>query len=52
MQNPDVISSFGKKGTAIVFMGSDDYGKYIDETFNKWKEIAKKVGVYKRDEAS
>ncbi len=52
MQDPDVVSSFGRKGTAIVFMGSDDYGKYIDETFNKWKGIAKKVGVYKRDEAS
>ena len=48
MQDPEVISSFDKKGTLIIFKGSDEYGKYIDETFTKWKKIAKNVGAYKR----
>ena len=48
MQDPEVISSFDKKGTLIIFKGSDEYGKYIDQTFTKWKKIAKNVGAYKR----
>ena len=48
MQDPDVISTFDKKGTLIIFKGSDEYGKYIDETFTTWKKIAKSVGAYKR----
>ena len=48
MQDPKVKSSFDKKGTLIIFKGSDEYGKYIDQTFTKWKEIAKNVGAYKR----
>ena len=48
MQDPKVVSSFDKKGTLIIFKGSDEYGKYIDQTFTKWKKIAKNVGMYKR----
>ena len=48
MQDPEVISTFEKKGTLIIFKGSDEYGKYIDETFTTWKKIAKSVGAYKR----
>ena len=51
MENPEVVSSFAKKGTAIVFMGSDEYRTYFEETFSKWEEVAKKVGVYKREGA-
>ncbi len=48
VQDPAVVSSLGRKGTAIIFKGSDAYRTYIDKTFAKWKQIAKKVGVYKR----
>ena len=51
MQDPQVVSSFAKKGTGIIFKGSDEYGKYIETTFSKWEEVAKKVGVYKREGA-
>ncbi len=50
MQDPKVVSSFEKKGTLIIFKGSDEYGKYIDQTFTKWKKIAKNVGAYKRQD--
>ncbi len=51
MEDPEVVSSFAKKGTAIVFMGSDEYRMYFEKTFSKWEEVAKKVGVYKREGA-
>ena len=51
VEDPEVVSSFAKKGTAIVFMGSDEYRTYFEKTFSKWEEVAKKVGVYKREGA-
>lgn len=48
LQDPAVVSSLAKKGIAIIYKGSDAYRTYIDKTFSKWKQIAQKVGVYKR----
>ena len=36
------------KGTKITFMGPKDYSAHMVSTYDKWKAIAKKVGVYKR----
>ena len=48
VQDPAVVKSLGKKGTAIIYKGTDEYRTYIDKTFSKWKRVAQKVGVYKR----
>ncbi|MFQ6017436.1 MAG: Bug family tripartite tricarboxylate transporter substrate binding protein [Kiloniellaceae bacterium] len=48
VQDPQVVASLAKKGTSIIYKAGDEYRKYIDETFAKWKEVAQKVGVYKR----
>ena len=39
--------SIENKGSTVEFIAGDDYVKYFQDTFTKWKAIAKAVGVYK-----
>ena len=41
-------ASMKVKGTQIMYMGPKDYSSHMVSTYDKWKTIAKKVGVYKR----
>jgi tripartite-type tricarboxylate transporter receptor subunit TctC len=49
-KDPKVEDALTKKGTIAICEGSAQYGPYIKATFDKWKAIAKKVGVYKRND--
>ena len=50
MEDPAVVEALTAKGTSVEFLGVADYGKYLSDTFSKWKEIAVKVGAYKRSD--
>lgn len=50
MKDPEVVDSMTAKGTQVVFLGSDAYREYFEDTYNEWERIAKEVGVYQRDE--
>ncbi len=48
-KNPKVADALQKKGTIAICLNAAEYGPYIKKTFAKWQDIAKKVGVYKRE---
>lgn len=50
MKSPAIEASFAEKGTLIVFTGGKDYAAYMAATLSKWQDVAKKVGVYKRND--
>ena len=45
--DPAYRKSIEAKGSTVEFIAGDEYVKYFQDTFTKWKAIAKKVGVYK-----
>ncbi|MBC8158008.1 MAG: tripartite tricarboxylate transporter substrate binding protein [Alphaproteobacteria bacterium] len=45
--DPAYRKSIENKGSSVEYIYGDAYTKYFDDTFTKWKAIAKKVGVYK-----
>jgi len=45
--DPDVQKQMEAKGTTMPFTAGDDYRAYFEKTFDKWKQIAKNVGMYK-----
>ncbi|MEE8560272.1 MAG: tripartite tricarboxylate transporter substrate binding protein, partial [Alphaproteobacteria bacterium] len=45
MQDPKVVESLGKKGTLVIYKGTDAYRTYIDKTFSNWKRVAQKLGA-------
>lgn len=47
MNDPDIQKQMTAKGTSVVFTAGDDYRAYFEGTFEKWKKIAIKVGMYK-----
>ncbi len=49
-QDPALAESMKAKGTAMVYKNADDYAAHLSDTYAKWEEIAKKVGVYKRED--
>lgn len=50
MKDPQVVESMTNKGTQIVFLPSKEYRKYFEDTYAEWERIAKKVGVYQREQ--
>ena len=46
--DPAVIEAMAVKGTQVNYLGPKDYADYFATTFNTWKAIAKKVGMYKQ----
>lgn len=45
--DPDVQAQMTAKGSSMPFTAGDDYRAYFEKTFETWKEIAIKVGMYK-----
>ncbi len=45
--DPEVQKQMEAKGTSMPFMAGDEYRAYFGRTFDKWKQIAKNVGMYK-----
>ncbi len=45
--DPELIASLARKGTAVHFRGPAASTAYWKTTFNKWKAIATKIGMYK-----
>lgn len=50
VEDEAVTESLANKGTLTVYKGPDAYRDYFEKTFAKWKEVAKKVGMYKRND--
>lgn len=48
MNDPSVVKQLNAKGTLVVFKRGAEYQSYLDTTYKKWEEVAKKVGVYRR----
>ena len=45
--DPALVAALAKKGTSVHYKGPAASTAYWKETFQKWKGIAKKVGMYK-----
>jgi tripartite-type tricarboxylate transporter receptor subunit TctC len=47
--DPAVVQAMVAKGTAVNFLDAADSSEYWSTTFEKWKGLAKKVGMYQGD---
>ena len=45
--DPDVQAQMTAKGSSMPFIAGDEYGAYFTKTFDHWKKIATKIGMYK-----
>lgn len=45
--DPDVQAQMAAKGSSMPFIAGDDYRAYFEKTFDHWKKIAIKIGMYK-----
>ena len=45
--DPDVQAQMTAKGSSMPFIAGDDYRAYFVKTFEHWKKIAIKIGMYK-----
>jgi len=45
--DPDVQAQMTAKGSSMPFTAGADYRAYFEKTFDSWKKIAIKVGMYK-----
>jgi tripartite-type tricarboxylate transporter receptor subunit TctC len=45
--DPEVQAAMTAKGSSMPFTAGDDYRAYFEKTFESWKKIAIKVGMYK-----
>jgi len=45
--DPDVQAQMAAKGTLMPFIAGNDYRTYFEKTFDNWKKIAIKIGMYK-----
>jgi len=48
-EDPKISESLGAKGTSVIYMGPAEYTAYFQDTQSRWEKVARKVGVYKRD---
>lgn len=46
-ENPDLIKQMDAKGTDVEWVGPADYRAWAGNTFNTYKKIAVKIGMYK-----
>lgn len=46
-ENPAVVEAMAGKGTEVLFLPSEEFQAYLNETFTDWKRIATQVGMYK-----
>jgi tripartite-type tricarboxylate transporter receptor subunit TctC len=45
--DPEVQAAMTAKGSSMPFIAGDDYRAYFEKTFEHWKKIAIKIGMYK-----
>ncbi|MBE9558067.1 MAG: tripartite tricarboxylate transporter substrate binding protein [Proteobacteria bacterium] len=45
--DPEVQAAMKAKGSLMPFVAGDDYRAYFEKTFDHWKKIAIKIGMYK-----
>ena len=45
--DPEVQAAMKAKGSSMPFIAGDDYRAYFEKTFDHWKKIAIKIGMYK-----
>ena len=45
-QDPEVVEQMKAKGTEVMFMPPEQYAQHLEQTFEKWKEIAVETGMY------
>lgn len=45
--DPEVKKQMTDMGSSMPFTAGDDYRKYFEKTFQVWKQIAIKIGMYK-----
>lgn len=46
-ENPDLIKQMDAKGTDVEWVGPEGYRKWANETFDAYKKVAIKIGMYK-----
>ncbi|MEO3428708.1 tripartite tricarboxylate transporter substrate binding protein [Pelagibius sp. CAU 1746] len=46
-EDPEVLAQMEAKGTQVVYLDPAEYTAYFEDTFSRWKRIAKEVGLYK-----
>lgn len=45
--DPELLAQMDAKGTGIRFVGPEGFEKWVDETFEDYKKVAVKIGMYK-----
>jgi tripartite-type tricarboxylate transporter receptor subunit TctC len=48
MQDPAVKKALDEKGTWIVYLGSEDYTKFLKKSYADHEKVAIKIGMYKK----
>ena len=48
MQDPAVKKALDEKGTWIVYLGSEDYRKFLKQSYADHEKVAIKIGMYKK----
>jgi tripartite-type tricarboxylate transporter receptor subunit TctC len=47
-ENPSLLKQMDNKGTGIEWVGPGDYRKWADKTFKEHKDLAVKIGIWKK----
>ncbi len=48
MQDPAIKKALDEKGTWIVYLGSEDYAKFLKQSYADHEKVAIKIGMYKK----
>jgi tripartite-type tricarboxylate transporter receptor subunit TctC len=48
-ENPDLLKQMDAKGTDVEWVGPEDYRAWANETFEQYKKVAVKIGMYKEN---
>jgi tripartite-type tricarboxylate transporter receptor subunit TctC len=46
-ENPDLQKQMDAKGTDVKFVGPEGYREWANKTFDQYKKVAIKIGMYK-----
>ena len=46
-ENPDLLKQMEAKGTDVDWVGPEGYDKWAKQTFEDFKKVAIKIGMYK-----
>lgn len=48
-ENPDLMKQMDAKGTDVEWVGPEDYEAWANKTFDQYKKVAVKIGMYKEN---